>query len=216
MLAGHYAAAFVGKTTEPHLPMWVLFLAAQLVDILWAAFVMVGLERASLDYSLPSNPLVADYMPYTHSLLGAAVIAALAGVAVSVWLGSQRNGIIVGLVVLSHWFFDLPMHRPDLTLAGSGTKLGLQMWNHPLVALSFELGVLVLSYFWLTSRAASRSLSAKSAKSALVLVVVLVAVHLYSILAPPPSTVTQMAVSLLAVWLGLAALAGWLETRGGA
>lgn len=205
MLAGHYAAAFAGKGAEPTLPLWVLFVATQLVDILWAVFVLVGLERASLDYSLPSNPLVAEHMPYTHSLLGTAVIATLAGLAVGSWRGSRRDAAITALVVLSHWFLDLPMHRPDLTLAGFAPKLGLQLWNHPVLAHSFELSVLVLSCFLLPRRGGRRS--------AVILLGVLVVVQLYAILAPPPPTVTQMVVSLLVLWLALAGLAAWLESR---
>lgn len=210
MLAGHYAAAFAGKGAEPTVPLWLLFVAAQLVDILWAVLVLLGLERASLDYSLPSNPLVAEYMPYTHSLLGTAVIATLAGLAVMRWRGSRRAAIIVALVVLSHWFFDLPMHRPDLTLAGFEPKLGLQLWNHPVLAHSLELGVLVLSYFLLATRG---GWAANANRAVVRLLGVLVAVQLYAIFAPPPPTVTQMVVSLLVVYLALAGLAAWLERR---
>ncbi|HEV7731837.1 MAG TPA: hypothetical protein VGR62_06730 [Candidatus Binatia bacterium] len=204
MLAGHYAASFAGKRAEPRVPLWVLFLAAQLVDILWAVFVLVGVERASLDFSLPSNALVAEYMPYTHSLLGTAVIATIAALVVWRWLGSWRGALVVGLVVTSHWFLDLPMHRPDLTLTGAGPKLGWQLWNYPLLAHGFELGVLMLSWLLLPDRRRGW---------AVILLLVLVVVQLYAILAPPPPTVTQMVLSLLVVYLAIVGLAAWLEPR---
>lgn len=204
MLTGHYAASFAGKRAQPVVPLWVLLVAAQLVDILWGVFVLTGVERASLDYSLPSNPLVAEYMPYTHSLLGTVVIAAVAALVVWRWLGTGRGAVVVGLVVVSHWFLDLPMHRPDLTLAGSDPKLGWQLWNYPLLAHGVELAVLILSWLLLPDRRGGW---------AVILLLVLVVVQLYAILAPPPPTVTQMVASLLVVYAAIAGLAAWLEPR---
>lgn len=208
MLAGHYAASFIGKSAAPKLPLWLLFIAAQFLDIFWGVFVLTGVERAGLDYSLPSNPMVAEYMPYTHSLLGTAVAATLVGLAMWKWLGSARSATVVALVVLSHWFFDLLMHRPDLTLAGGDSKLGLQLWNYPLLAHSFELALLLLSYW--VYRAVAKP-DARQARAALILASVLVIVQLYAIFAPPPPNVPQMAASLLVLWLLIPGLAAWLE-----
>ena len=68
MFVGHYSAAFIAKRLEPRLPLWSLLLAVQLVDVVWAVLVLLGIERATIDFSLPGNPLVLSYMPYTHSL----------------------------------------------------------------------------------------------------------------------------------------------------
>ncbi len=211
MIAGHYAAAFAGKTAEPKLPLWLLFVAAQFVDIIWGVLVLAGVERAGLDYSLPSNPVVLEFMPYTHSLVGTAVVATLVWFAIRQKLGSRRSATIVALVVLSHWFLDLLMHRPDLTLAGGDSKLGLQLWNHPLFAQSLELGLLLLSV--LVFRAVVHP-DTRQARAALILLAVLVIVQLYSIFAPPPPNVPQMVVSLLVLWLVMPGVAAWLESRG--
>ncbi len=210
MLAGHYAASFIGKAVEPKLPLWLLLIAAQFVDIFWAIFVLTGIERAGLDYSLPSNPMVAEHMPYTHSLLGAAIAAVLVGLAVWKWRRPARAATIIALVVLSHWFLDLLMHRPDLTLAGGDSKFGLQLWNYPLLAHSVELAVLLLSYA--VYRAAAKP-DARQDRVGLILVAVLVLVQLYAIYAPPPPNVPQMAASLLALWLLIPALGAWLERK---
>jgi hypothetical protein len=42
MFAGHYGVSFLVKKAEPKLPLWTLFLATQLLDILWAIFVLLG------------------------------------------------------------------------------------------------------------------------------------------------------------------------------
>ena len=99
MLAGHYSAAFLAKTAAPRTPLWLLALAVQLVDVLWAGFVLLGVERLRLDPSLPSNPLVLEYMPYTHSLVGTLLWAGIAGFAVRRWLGSTAAAWAVAAAV---------------------------------------------------------------------------------------------------------------------
>jgi hypothetical protein len=144
MMMGHYSAAFLAKRFAPALPLWLAFVAVMLVDIAWACFIVIGVERVSFDATLASNPLVLEHMPYTHSLAANLAWAALAFFAVRVWLGSRAASLAAGLAVLSHWFADLLVHRPDLTLAGGGTfgKLGFALWNQPWLALALELGLL--------------------------------------------------------------------------
>jgi hypothetical protein len=120
----------------------VLALAVQLVDVLWAGFVLMGIERLRLDPSLPSNPLVLEYMPYTHSLIGTLLWAGIAGFAARRWLGSVAAAGAVAAAVASHWLLDVIVHRPDMTLWGAEPKLGLGIWNHPAAALLLELGLL--------------------------------------------------------------------------
>ena len=36
MFIGHYGPSFVGKVAKPAIPLWVLFLSVQLVDIAWS------------------------------------------------------------------------------------------------------------------------------------------------------------------------------------
>src|SRR5258705_13822703 len=143
MLAGHYSAAFLAKAAVPRTPLWLLALAVQLVDVLWAGFVLLGVERMQLDPSLPSNPLVLEYMPYTHSLLGTLVWAGLAALATQRWLGSRSVALAVAAAVASHWLLDVLVHRPDLTLWGAPPKLGLGIWNYPAPALALEPGLLL-------------------------------------------------------------------------
>ncbi len=45
MFVGHYSASLVARRIEPRLPLWVLLLAAQLVDVAWAIILMVGVEN---------------------------------------------------------------------------------------------------------------------------------------------------------------------------
>lgn len=206
MLAGHYAAAYAAKAARPGMPMWALFVAAQGVDILWGVAVLAGLERASLDMALPSNPLVAEYMPYTHSLLGATLVALVGGLAGWRWRRSAGDGLAVALVVLAHWFCDLPFHRGDLSIYGEAPTVGFALWNHPVLAHGLELGLLAASVALLGRSGHGR-------RGFTQLAAVITAIQLWAIFAPPPGSVTQMCVSLLVFWLGVAGGAAWVERR---
>lgn len=87
------------------------------------------------------NPMDLYHMPYTHSLLGAGLWAlAFAGLIAARGMG--RTAALIGFaVVLSHWLLDLLVHVPDLTLMGQPPKLGLGLWNYPLVEMPLEIGL---------------------------------------------------------------------------
>jgi hypothetical protein len=113
-------------------------IAAQLVDIGWAILVLAGIERVRIDPSLPSIPVDLYYMPYTHSLPATLVWALLAFAVARAWL-ALVPAAAVGLVVASHWLLDLIVHRRDLPLWANGHKVGLALWDRPLVAFNLEL-----------------------------------------------------------------------------
>ena len=53
MFVGHYGVAFAVKTPRNKIPLWVLFVAVQLLDCLWAPFVLPGSRRC---VSFPESP----------------------------------------------------------------------------------------------------------------------------------------------------------------
>jgi hypothetical protein len=72
MFLGHYGAALALKRAEPKVSLGTLFVATQLADLLWGAFLVLGWEHVRI---LPDdNPLLVlqfyDY-PISHSLVGA-------------------------------------------------------------------------------------------------------------------------------------------------
>jgi hypothetical protein len=150
MFIGHWAPALAAAATTRRAPkLGLLFVAAQLVD--WAFFVLVltGTERMRITPGISvMNPLDLYHMPYTHSLLGGAGFAA--GFAGLVWVLTRHRtaALIAGAVVLSHWLLDLLVHVPDLTLAGSPPRLGLGLWNYPLVEMPLELGITFAALWW--------------------------------------------------------------------
>src|SRR6266852_9049060 len=115
MFVGHYSVAFAARTDRNKIPLWVLFVAVQLLDFLWAPFVLLGIEKVRIVPGITaSSPLDLYYMPYTHSLIGALVWSGLAFAIYRIAAGarvSRTAALLVGFAVFSHWILDLIVHR---------------------------------------------------------------------------------------------------------
>src|SRR5713101_7880489 len=133
MFTGHYGPSFAANAAEKRLPLWLLFIAVQFVDVLWAIFVLLGIEKVRIVPGITeSSPLDLYYMPYTHSLVGAigwSVLAALLYKLSSKAGVSRKAAVYLGAAVFSHWILDLLVHRPDLSLYDDTMKVGFGLWN---------------------------------------------------------------------------------------
>lgn len=150
MFIGHFAPALVIAVRPKAAGLGTLFVAAQLVDIGFAALLIPGVEAMRIAPGITAmNPMDLYHMPYTHSLLGAALWAAGFGALIGFATRRREAAIGAALVVLSHWFIDLLVHIPDLTLFGAPPKLGLGLWNHPAVAMPLEMALIggALAYY---------------------------------------------------------------------
>jgi hypothetical protein len=154
MYIGHFAPALAAGAVSPEAPrLGTLFVAAQLVDLAFFAFVIVGVEDMRVVPGITAmNPMDLHDMPYTHSLLGTAVWAAGFGALIWMLCRSFAAGVLAATVVASHWFVDLLVHRPDLTLAGHPPMLGLGLWDWPGVAIPLELGLTGLAFWFYLAR----------------------------------------------------------------
>ena len=204
MFIGHWAPAFIAAT-HPRAPkLATLFVAAQLVDWGFFALLLTGAEKMRIVPGITAmNPLDLYHMPYTHSLLGSTIWAI--GFAVLVWL-ARRDWVTAGIaaaVVLSHWLLDLLVHVPDLTIAGSPPKLGLGLWNYPMIEMPLELA-LTFGALWLYVRARQ-----PAPLRAGLLAALLLALQLFNWFGPVAPEVTP-ATSYLALFAyGLVTLAAW-------
>lgn len=82
MFMGHYGVSFAAKSAGRQIPLWVLFIAVQFLDVLWGPFVLAGVEKLRIVPGITASlPLDLYYMPYTHSLEAAAVWSGVAVVA---------------------------------------------------------------------------------------------------------------------------------------
>ena len=214
MFVGHYAAAMAAKAIEPKAPMWTLAAASQLIDIGWSAFIIAGIERASVDPALPGSTLVLEHMPWTHSL--PAVFAWSAGAAILVLLLLRLPiwaSAIVGLTVLSHWVLDLLVHRPDLELWPGGERLGFGLWNYPVPEQAVEIGLIALcGAAWV----ASRKTLGRMAWPAIAFIGFLVALQIVAMLSPQPAGPlgAESGATILVIYLVVAAVAGLTDLRG--
>jgi membrane-bound metal-dependent hydrolase YbcI (DUF457 family) len=160
MIAGHFGFAAAVKSREPEVPLWGLMLATQWLDVLFVPLVVAGIEGFTPVPGMSEGyGRVIIHADYTHSLLGALVIAALYGGAFAVRRG-KRVGVVLGAVVFSHWLLDLLMHRADMPLlpggAGNFPRLGFGLWRLPALAGIVELVLVVVGsgLYW---RAATRT-----------------------------------------------------------
>ena len=211
MLIGHYSAALAAKAIKPELPLWQLFVAAQLVDMVWAVLVFANVELMHIDPSLKSNPLDLYYMPFTHSLLATVIWTAAS--LLCLWLAfNQRytHALLLAAVVGSHWFLDFLVHRPDLLIYGD-IKVGLALWNFPWLAMTLELGLFAGSAFWLV--AVLKRNGTNNGQTIRFLLVAMAAFQIASYLAPMPTEKTMILASALAIYLVIPALAYWLEVH---
>ena len=144
MIAGHFGLAVGVKAGAPRLPLSALLVSTFLLDVLFFILWPAGIE--SLTQVNPTKGGVIIHAYYTHSLVGALLIAAVAGILAGRWWG-QRSGMVIGMVVFSHWALDLLVHNPDLPILpgniGNLPLLGLGLWQMPVVSVLLELGLVL-------------------------------------------------------------------------
>jgi hypothetical protein len=145
MTAGHFGFAAIIKSQEPEVPLWALMLSTYLIDIIFIILVAAGVESfAPMDPVHPAYGMTIIYAYYSHSLVGAALVALIAG-----WIASRawgrRPGIVIRATVFSHWILDLIVHRPDLPILpgnlGNLPLLGFGLWQLPAVSAAVELAL---------------------------------------------------------------------------
>src|SRR6476620_1269381 len=128
MFVGHYGVSFAAKRVAPTIPLWALFIAVQLLDVIWAPLVLAGIEKVRIVPGITAtNPLDLYYMPFTHGLVAALVWSAAAfGIyRLAVRGSTMPAAAVVGGAVFSHWILDFVVHRPDLPLYDDSAKVGL-------------------------------------------------------------------------------------------
>jgi len=216
MFVGHYGVAFAARGIEKRIPLWAYFIAVQWVDILWTILVFVGVERVHVEPGVnPSGPLVFDYYPYTHSLMAAigwaAVAYGLFRFVLTRKQGSQLAGGMLALCVFSHWVLDFVVHLPDLPLVDESHKVGLGLWNYPMLELGTELVLLFggLAFYF----AKSPELSKARRVTMVIFCLVMTAFQLAGSFGPPPPSVKVLAVSGFVLYAGFALIAFFVEPR---
>ena len=149
MFVGHYSIAFACRTERNKIPLWVLFVAVQFLDYIWATLVLLGIEKLRVTKGFTAGSMLDSYFhPYSHSLIMAvvwSVIAALVYKGVCGRYGRHYSGsapLIIGLAVFSHWILDLIAHPRDLAIYDNTWKVGFGLWNYRDPEFALEIALL--------------------------------------------------------------------------
>ncbi|TJY58777.1 hypothetical protein E4T66_14320 [Sinimarinibacterium sp. CAU 1509] len=210
MFVGHYSAGFALKAVKPQLPLWVLLLAVQLVDVGWSLLILAGVEKLRVVPGfLAGSPLDLYYMPYTHSLVATLIWSAGGALAYFLWRRGQglNAALIVGAAIGSHWLLDLLVHAPDLPLYDNSAKVGFGLWAYRGPELALELGLLAASV-WIYARACPTY-----ARRAWLLFGVLTLMQLANTFGPVPPSGSAVAVGALVLYLLFTWAASRVERR---
>lgn len=220
MFVGHYAAALALKRSKPEASLGFLFIAVQLVDIIFFPSVLWGIEKLTIvkNYTAATH-FKLDFMPYTHSLTAAFVWAGLTYLLfrfLPLFKSVNRNiiAIVMALAVLSHWFLDLIVHTPDLPLwiGDSPTIVGLGLWQSAGGTYAAEAFLLIIGLgLYMTSTKATCSAGKYGMP---VFVLVLLVFNGLNIFAPPIyDTTLFLSISSLLVYFFAAASGFWLDKK---
>jgi hypothetical protein len=96
LFTGHYSVSFAGRATEKRIPLWLLFIAVQFIDVLWSIFVLLGIEKVRIVHC------VKRVRPVLHALyaqpFGRAVLVSfgVCGLSVHTWPWRQAHWIDPG------------------------------------------------------------------------------------------------------------------------
>lgn len=158
MITGHFGLAAGVKSFARPVPLWALMLAT-----VWLDIIFVPLLAAHIEHIDPVPGTKGGYgegiihADYTHSLLGALIIAGVTGLLAARWWG-RRSGAVIGAVVFSHWLLDLTVHRADLPLLpgnlGHLPRVGFGLWKYPWLAASVEAALMIIGtvLYWRSAR----------------------------------------------------------------
>jgi hypothetical protein len=214
MFIGHYGVSLAVKRWAPRLSLGWLFVAVQALDVLFAVFVLVGVEKVRIIPGFTAyNPYDLYFMPYTHGLVGALAWSIVVALIVRVRMGAEAAAWsaagLFGLCVFSHWLLDLPMHTPDMPLLGNDSvKVGFGLWRHRELSLATELAAFGAgASIWLRGTGGFARAPLATTLFLLLLIVALIATPFM----PDPKGPNAFAVTALIGYGALAAVAAAVD-----
>jgi len=152
---GHFAAGLAAKPVAPKVPLFVLLVATLILDILCFVFVIAGIEGAKTG------------IPWSHGLFMSVIWSVVAALLAARIYRDHRAGMVVGLLVFSHWVLDFVSHPIPFSsfswrswqwsyghplpsglplLFGGSPKIGLGLYNSisAVEATALEFGMFIL------------------------------------------------------------------------
>lgn len=148
MYMGHFAVGLAAKPVAPKVSLGILLVAPQGLDILYAIFLLIGVNQIGVT-SL-----------WDHGLVMSLVWSVIAFASFFIYSSDLQSGILIGLLVLSHWVGDFISWDHVLPLASSDSqKVGLGLYNSIAVMLVVDFGLfgVALTYYLLRTKANDRT-----------------------------------------------------------
>jgi hypothetical protein len=140
MFLGHFGLGFAGKRLAPSLSLGALILAVQWADLLFWPLCLLGIEHFRI---APGATAVTPFdfydYPWSHGLVPLAVWGLLLGAVLFLVRRRRRAAVVFGLGVVSHWFLDALVHRPDMPILPRGPYFGLGLWSSIPLTVAAEL-----------------------------------------------------------------------------
>ena len=211
MFIGHFAVGFAGKKAAPKASLAALLLAALFADVLWPVLVAVGAEQVRIaPGDTVYTPLAFVSYPWSHSLLMLIIWGALFAAFYRGKPDGMRTGLVLGLLVVSHWVLDWITHRPDMPLWPRGPKVGLGLWNSVAGTMVVEIALFVAGV--VIYARATRARDRVGSIGFWSLVLLLLGFYLFdSISGAPPPSVTAIWISALIATAIILVWAGWVD-----
>ncbi|MBN1579473.1 MAG: hypothetical protein JXA89_02130 [Anaerolineae bacterium] len=130
MYIGHFAVGLTAKPAAPKVSLGISLVATQVLDILYAILLLVGVNQADAAG------------PWDHGLVMSLVWSAVTCAISFLFYRDIRSSIVVGLLVLSHWVCDFISWDHALPLAfGNSPRVGLGLYNSIPVMLALDFGL---------------------------------------------------------------------------
>lgn len=191
MFIGHLALGFAAKRVLPATSLAVLFVAAQLADLLWPIFVATGIEHVRID---PGNTAVTplDFVsyPYSHSLVFLILWGVILGGLYQVAARERRALFVLAALVVSHWVLDFATHRPDMPIYPGSAKYGLGLWNSTLATVTVEVPMFAAGLWVYATTTKPRDAIGRWAFRGLA--AFLVFAYVMNLAGPPPPSVSAL------------------------
>ena len=149
----HLGIGLAAKTIAPKAPLGILLLASEALDLLWGVFALSGIENLQVS-------------PWSHGLFMSVIWSGIFALLSWRIYRDRRTGLVIGLVVFSHWVLDFITHPMfggplDLPLLFAGSpKVGLGLYSAiaPWLTVLLELGWVLLGLgFYLRARTHGRA-----------------------------------------------------------
>ncbi len=210
MFIGHYAVGLAAKKFAPQTSLGALIAAPLLLDLLWPLFLLLGWEQVRIAPGHTAfTPLDFVSYPYSHSLVMAAAWATLFALLYYLLSRYWAGTVAIWIGVLSHWFMDAIVHRPDLPLSpGSQTLVGFDLWNSVPATILIESIIFIIGV-WLYARA-TRAMDGIGRYGFWAFVALLIVLYVGNASGPVPGSPKALAFFALTVWL-FVPLTWWID-----